>query len=621
MFLYLCNVKNASPMKLRLILAILFAGIGLGLTAQNIAVKDFYYAENDLTARYQGTSEEDQNGNICALIKVETTERGQWSFDVGALGVTKTELQNASHPAEIWVYVPFSVTWITIQHEKLGKLSQYRFPCSIEKGCTYVMKLTTGKVETFIIPSVSTQFLLFSLSPKEAMLTVDGEPWPVTDGSAQKMVDFGRHEYRVEAADYHAEVGIIVVDDPDNPVEKTIELKPSVGFLKLEGDNAILSRASIYIDNANGSDALRQARKLASGQHKVRVVYPKYKAYEQTVVIKDGETTTLNINLQTNFSTVTLKVDADAEIYVNNEYKGIRSWTGDLETGSYVMEARMKNHRTIPEQIAVNESMSGQTITLEAPIPIIGTLTVTTIPAKALLLVDGKEVGETPRRINAIPIGEHSVILKKEGYVTLQKTVTIEEGKTMELEEQLEKLPEPQVVENPKKDEKPKVEKPQASMPYTWFATLNFAYDHAPQTSFGLTFGSVKKFGWFFSAMSNFGFKAMQYDYTADSEGYVDGEFPSYTGESCSTRLSVMGGAMMKVAEPLCLRAGVGYGMRMKSWYTTDKALVNSSDDSWSGVDVSLGAQLHLQGFVLSFDAVTTSFKNVEIKAGVGYSW
>jgi hypothetical protein len=483
------------------------------------------------------------------------------------------------------------------------------------------MKLITGKVETIVTPSVNTQFLLFTLYPKDALLTVDGEPWLVTDGTAQKMVDFGQHEYRVEAADFHTEVGRVVVNDPDNLVEQEIRLKSAVGFLKLEGDKALLSRSTIHIDNANGADALQQARKLKSGEHKVRVVHAKYKAYERTVTIKDGETTTLKVDLDVNFSTVTLKVDADAEIYVNNEYKGVRTWTGDLEAGTYVMEARMKNHRSVPEQKVITENMSGQTILLETPKAITGTLTVTTIPPKAMLYIDGKEVGETPRRINTIPIGEHSLSLKKDGYVTSQKTVTIEEGETLEMEEQLEKLPEPKVKDKPKKEAKPKEEKPQASIPNTWFATLNFAYDPAPQTSYGFTIGSVKKLGWFFSAMSNFGFKAMQYDYVADTDGYVDGEMPTYTGESCSTRISVIGGAMMKVAQPLYLRAGVGYGMRVKSWYTTNNALVNIPDDSWAGVDASLGAQVHLKGVVLSFDVVTTNFKNMELKAGVGYSW
>ena len=91
--------------------------------------------------------------------------------------------------------------------------------------------------------------------------------------------------------------------------------------------------------------------------------------------------------------------------------------------------------------------------------------------------------------------------------------------------------------------------------------------------------------------------------------------------ESCSTRISVLGGVIYKLSEPLYLRAGVGYGQRVKSWYISDGRLVKMSDDSWRGVDASVGAQLHLKGFVLSLDAVTTSFRDVEMKAGVGYSF
>lgn len=50
--------------------------IGLLVPAQNISVVDFYFAENDFTARIHGISRMDQNDNQCALIKVETTEKG-----------------------------------------------------------------------------------------------------------------------------------------------------------------------------------------------------------------------------------------------------------------------------------------------------------------------------------------------------------------------------------------------------------------------------------------------------------------------------------------------------------------------------------------------------------------
>ena len=69
-----------------------------------IAVASFSLLENDLTANTSGTMVTDQNGDKCALIKVETTQTG-FTFNAGQLGVTKTE----QHPGEIWVYVSAGV--------------------------------------------------------------------------------------------------------------------------------------------------------------------------------------------------------------------------------------------------------------------------------------------------------------------------------------------------------------------------------------------------------------------------------------------------------------------------------------------------------------------------------
>ena len=42
-------------------------------SGQVFSVKDFFLAETDLTANTPGTIVKDQNGAVCALIKVETT--------------------------------------------------------------------------------------------------------------------------------------------------------------------------------------------------------------------------------------------------------------------------------------------------------------------------------------------------------------------------------------------------------------------------------------------------------------------------------------------------------------------------------------------------------------------
>lgn len=595
------------------------------MKAQDYKVISMESLPLDMTAREH--IKQDERGRQCAVFRIATqniTPEQRMGFhfecDWNSFVVERQIVDG-----QIWVWVSPGLKTLKIKHTTLGQwdLHTSNFAITVEALHTYKIVLQ-GTATASNTNAITKQFLVFDITPKDAMLTVNGTPWPVIDGIAQKMVDFGTYEYRIEVKDYHAVTGKVEVFDPDNKVTVKKSLAPAFGYLKIEGDRDILSKASVYIDNANGSEALQSPQRLGSGQHEVRVLHPMYQAYQQTVTIKDNETYTLKVNLNANFANVTLKVDADAEIWVNGEKKGIRSWTGNLEAGSYIVECRMKDCKPTRVEKDITADMNGQTLTLQVPQPLTGMLVLNSSPAMAEIYIDGERKGETPMRINKLNVGKHSLRLVKEGYKTVNKTFTIEDGKTLELEEKMEAETPVVKPEKPKKEEKlnPEIEKPaKPTAPGVWFATANAAYSLAPQASFGFTIGQVKRFGWFISAMSNFGFKAMQYNYTADADGYVDGEYPYYTGEKCNMRISVMGGAMMKVAEPLYLRAGVGYGQRVKSWYISDGRLVKMSDDSWTGVDVSLGAQVHLKGFVLSLEAVTTSFKDVEAKVGVGYSF
>ena len=603
-----------------------FTALAWTLKAQDYKVLSMESLPLDMTAREH--IKQDERGRQCAVFRIATqniTPEQRMGFhfecDWNSFVVERQIVDG-----QIWVWVSPGLKTLKIKHTTLGQwdLHTSNYAITVEALHTYKIVLQ-GTATASNTNAITKQFLVFDITPKDAMLTVNGTPWPVIDGIAQKMVDFGTYEYRIEVKDYHAVTGKVDVYDPDNKVTVKKSLAPAFGYLKIEGDRDILSKASVYIDNANGSGALQSPQRLGSGQHEVRILHPMYQAYQQMVTTKDNETYTLKVNLNANFANVTLKVDADAEIWVNGEKKGIRSWTGNLEAGSYIVECRMKDCKPTRVEKDITADMNGQTLTLPVPQPLTGMLVLNSTPAMAEIYIDGERKGETPMRINKLNVGKHSLRLVKEGYKPLNKSFNIEDGKTLELEEKME-AEAPVVVkpEKPKKEEKlnPEKEKPaKSTAPSVWFATANATYSLAPQASFGFSVGQVKRFGWFFSAMSNFGFKAMQYNYTADANGYVDGEYPYYTGEKCNMRISVMGGAVMKVAEPLYLRAGVGYGQRVKSWYISDGRLVKMSDDSWTGVDVSLGAQVHLKGFVLSLEAVTTSFKDVEGKVGVGYSF
>ena len=171
------------------------------------------------------------------------------------------------------------------------------------------------------------------------------------------------------------------------------------------------------------------------------------------------------------------------------------------------------------------------------------------------------------------------------------------------------------------------------------FATLNVAvglYDISNhqsymQKSYGFTVGSVEKIGWYFSAMSNFQFKAMGADYIADYTPYfdgngneqygdfVDGNYPYYTEESCSSRLSIMAGLLLKMGDRTCFRVGAGYGRRVYAFQESGGNWVRPSRFDKNGFDLALGMQFNNASRTsFSIDVVSTNLSTVEVKLGLG---
>ena len=398
-------------------------GLCMALQAQSISVKSFRPLVGDMTTTSVEGKRIDQNGEVAALIKVMTTETG-FVFEGGTLGIVSTQ----QRVGEIWVWVPRGARKITILHQQLGGLRDYRYPVEIEADRTYEMVLTTDKIETIVKETVRQQYLAFQVSPSNATLEVNGQIWELdADGNAQDYVPFGTYEYRVQALNYHPDAGRVTVNDPENTQFVTVTLRPNFGWIEVAGtDN--LREASVYIDNNLVGKAPYKSEALKSGTHSVRIVKKMYATYSETVTVSDNETTRLAPTLEADFAEVTLKVDADAEIWVNNEKKGVRAWTGPLAKGTYKIECKQANHESSVTSKEITSNMTGQTITLPLPTPIYGSLMLESSPKFCKLFVDGKDMGSTPKSINEILIGPHEIRMTMEGYADYVETVTIAKG-------------------------------------------------------------------------------------------------------------------------------------------------------------------------------------------------
>jgi hypothetical protein len=150
--------------------------------------------ETDLTANTTGTTVIDQNGQKCALIKVETTQQG-FSFDAGSLGIVKTE----QHVGEIWVYVPEGVKRITISHQQLGVLRDYDLGQTLKRARTYVLDLSSNNTP-------KAQKLIMNYTPANAMVLIDSKPFK-GNGHVEVALPLGNHNYIIAAEGYETVEG------------------------------------------------------------------------------------------------------------------------------------------------------------------------------------------------------------------------------------------------------------------------------------------------------------------------------------------------------------------------------------------------------------------------------
>lgn len=611
-------LEYLNPMRMRKITWILvFMFAVFTVSAQNISVKSFKPLPNDMTASSLEGKRIDQNGQVAALIKIVTTQTG-FTFEGGTLGIVDTKQE----AGEVWVWVPRAARKITIKHPQLGVLRDYAYPVEIEAERTYEMVLTTAKVETIVKEEVNMQYLAFQITPANAILEVDDQLWTVdADGSAMKYVDFGTYSYRVQAPNYHTEAGRIIVDDPNNTQIVNITLQPNFGWIEVLGTGN-LQGASVYVDNAMIGRAPCKSEALKSGPHTVRIAKEMYGTYSETVTVNDNQTTRVAPTLAANFAEVTLKVDADAEIWVNNEKKGKRIWTGPLSAGTYKIECRQANHEATVVTQEITTAMGGQTITLQAPLPIYGSLNVESTPNFCMVYIDGKDMGTTPKAIPEILVGSHELRLSKEGYKDHTETITLAKGERKQVKADLQSDGTTPPPVRPQQPEQPKPKKPTEEKPTSsiFFVMANAAYSIAPQTSFGLTVGSAKELGWYVSANSNFSFQNA--DYECDGDGNISGltsEY-SYFGTQKTSRLSATAGIVVQITDPVYAYVGGGYGFRNLLWVFDTVKWAKNTDYSYQGLALDAGVMLHFGSFGISAGVQTVGFSYMEAKIGIGYT-
>lgn len=283
------NRKVTKWLSIKLLLVISLFFVATATKAQNkIQVTSFNRMETDVTARITAP-QRDQNGEVCALIRIVTTEK-DLMFEPDALGIVSRE----NKPGEIWLYIPRGARRISIMHDKFGVLRNYFYPDIIEKATVYEMEIQIGDGTQQTPANTNTQLIVMRPDPATANIYIDDEKVPTENGLFTATMKKGTHTYRVESPMYAPEAGVIDLGSEQKIMSVT--LKPRFGYLEIfslpEQD------AKVYINNELAGQTPYKSDRMPLQEYRIRIEKDFFFPMDSTVTIFAGKTSSLTFKMK-----------------------------------------------------------------------------------------------------------------------------------------------------------------------------------------------------------------------------------------------------------------------------------------------------------------------------------
>lgn len=389
--------------------------------SQTLQIREFSQQDQDATARTQ--KKLDNNDNPCALVKVQLAKSGA-DFDGQVVAVPSYS------KSEYYVYMAQGAKKLTVKTNEFLPLevvfSNYGIK-KLEALTTY--KLVIEIPNNVAVEEVRTQtgWLIIESNPEGANVYLNEKFVGTTDGALQLNYAYGNYTYRLEKHNYHDLTGELQINE--SRVHKSLSMVPAFGSISVTSN---ISGAKVYMDGKDtGKRTPCKLEEVASGSHNLSVRQDNYAPYSENVTVLDGETCSVKANLDAMFSKITIETLNGADIYINGVKRGTSKISEDLVEGFYDVEVRKLHHKPSSRQIEVVAKQT-QEISIE-PIPIYGSVSITSNPFDAKVSIGGKEYGNTPITIDRLLEGEYDVIISKDGYSSAREHVLVSDGQTSTL--------------------------------------------------------------------------------------------------------------------------------------------------------------------------------------------
>ena len=243
-------------------------------------VMKFSRMDNDLMARVTKPVRDQDEGKLCALIRV-VTKLTDLEVRADALGIVKKE----EHKGELWLYVPYGAKSLSFSHEDYFPL-MYQYPLSIDEGTVYELQL--GSYETDVDGNnrnLNTQMFVLTHQPDDATIYIDDMEVESEFGVFAAMMSKGEHKYKVTAPQYEEVEGAFEL--ADMPVRETVNMQPLFGIFQLFTlpENGF----NVFVDGRQVGTSPYKSERLDPGAYRIRIEKDKYYPVDTLIRLREGD--------------------------------------------------------------------------------------------------------------------------------------------------------------------------------------------------------------------------------------------------------------------------------------------------------------------------------------------
>lgn len=316
-----------------------------------------------------------------------------------------------------------------------------------------------------------------------------------------------------------------------------------------------------------------------------------------SMVLKDEGGTFLAFSILPEEAVGGAKVYVDEAEVARSEADG--SFSVGIEKGAHTYRVEAPGYETfVGSETLTDDKPKVVTVKLRRRF---GFIAVTSYPTGADVSVNGEKVGKTDYASGRMSLGTYRIRVEKEDYFPRDTTVDV-------------------TVENDANVWIPLLSSLPPAEGRRTLVMLEAGW-HPSQLSFGAMVGMVETNGAYIRFRSDFG--SASADLECDDSGSLTAGgtgLPYYKeGATSKSRMSVTAGYLRRLAKPLYLYVGAGYGSRTLAWETIDGELVKNTDHSASGIAGEIGAIGRFGKFALSAGYQTVNFKYHEASLGIGF--